>query len=93
MPAPEWVVENWPGCATVIAVHGKGSRDGKPTDETRYYATSLRTGAKALLRHVRDRWSIENSCTGPATPSSRRTPTATARPTASRSWPRSAAWP
>jgi len=61
MPAPEWVVENWPGCATVIAVHGKGSRDGKPTDETRYYATSLRTGAKALLRHVRDRWSIENS--------------------------------
>lgn len=61
MPAPEWVVENWPGSATVIAVHGKGSRDGKPTDETRYYVTSLRTGAKALLRHVRDRWSIENS--------------------------------
>jgi len=29
MPAPEWVVENWPGSATVIAVRGKGSRDGK----------------------------------------------------------------
>jgi hypothetical protein len=70
MPAPEWVVENWPGSATVIAVRGKGIRDGKPTDETRYYVfaertyrcdTSLRTGAEALLRHVRDRWSIENS--------------------------------
>jgi len=61
MPAPDWVVENWPGSATVIAVRGKGSRDGKPSDETRYHVTSLRTGAQALLRHVRDRWSIENS--------------------------------
>jgi predicted transposase YbfD/YdcC len=61
MPAPEWVVEQWPGSATIIAVRSHGIRDGKPTDETRYYVTSLRTGAKALLRHVRDRWSIENS--------------------------------
>jgi hypothetical protein len=61
MPAPEWVVENWPGSATVIAVRSKGIRDGKRIDETRYYVTSLRTGAVALLRHVRDRWSIENS--------------------------------
>ncbi len=35
-------------------------RSGKPIDETRFYVTSLRTSAKALLRHVRDRWSIEN---------------------------------
>jgi hypothetical protein len=61
MPAPDWVVDNWPGSATVIAVRSKGIRDGKPTDETRYYVTSLRAGAEALLRHVRDRWSIENS--------------------------------
>jgi predicted transposase YbfD/YdcC len=46
MPAPEWVVENWAG---------------KSIDKTRYYVTSLRTSAAALLRHVRDRWSIENS--------------------------------
>ena len=52
MPAPEWVVENWPGSATVIAVRGEGSRDGKPTNETRYDVTSLRTSAKALLQHV-----------------------------------------
>jgi predicted transposase YbfD/YdcC len=61
MPAPEWVVEQWPGSATILAVRSKGTREGKPTDETRYYVTSLRTGAKALLRHVRQRWSIENS--------------------------------
>ena len=57
MPAPEWVAETWPGSATGIAARGKGSRDGKPTDEIRYYVTSLRTGAEAQLRHVRDRWS------------------------------------
>ena len=38
-----------------------GTREGRPSDETRYYITSLRTTAKALLQHVRDRWSIENS--------------------------------
>ena len=52
---------NWPGSATILAVRCKGRRDGKPVDETRYYVTSLRTTATALLQHVRDRWSIENS--------------------------------
>ena len=70
MPAPEWVVENWPGSATVIAVRSRGTRQGKSIDETRYQVfaertsrcdTRLRTGADALQRHVRDRWSIENS--------------------------------
>ena len=61
MPAPEWVVEQWPGSATVIAVRSHGTRDGKPQDETRYYVSSLRTGANGLLRSIRQRWSIENS--------------------------------
>ena len=61
MPPPEWVVEQWPGSATIIAVRSHGFREGKPTDETRYYVTSLRTSAKSLLQQVRDRWSIENS--------------------------------
>ena len=61
MLAPGWVMENWPGSATILAVRCKGTRDGKPVDETRYYVSSLRTGAEALLQHVRDRWSIENS--------------------------------
>jgi predicted transposase YbfD/YdcC len=61
MPAPDWVMEQWTGSATIIAVRSQGTRDGRPVDETRYYVTSLRTSAKALLRQVRNRWSIENS--------------------------------
>jgi predicted transposase YbfD/YdcC len=61
MPAPDWVMEQWPGSATIIAVRSQGVRDGRPVDETRYYVTSLRTSAKALLLQVRNRWSIENS--------------------------------
>jgi len=34
---------------------------GKPQDATRYNVTRLRNGAKALLRAIRQRWSIENS--------------------------------
>ena len=54
-------MENSPGTATILAVRCKGTRDVKQVDDTRYYVSSLRTGAKALLQHVRDRWSIENS--------------------------------
>ena len=36
MPAPPWVVENWPGSATILAVRCKGIREGNPVDETRY---------------------------------------------------------
>ena len=50
MPAQEWVVEQWPSSATIIAVRSHGVREGKPQDETRYYVTSLRAGAKALWR-------------------------------------------
>ena len=58
MPAPEWVMEQWPGSAMIIAVRSHGTREGKPQNETRDEVTSLRTGAKALLRAVRQRWSI-----------------------------------
>ena len=58
MPAPGWVVEQWPGSATIIAVRSHGTREGKPQDETRYYVTRWRTGAKALLKAIRQRWSI-----------------------------------
>ena len=61
MPAPEWVMEQWPGSATIIAVRSHGTRGGKLQDETRYYVSSLRTGTKAMLTAIRQRWSIENS--------------------------------
>jgi hypothetical protein len=40
MPAPDWVMEQWPGSATIIAVHSHGIREGKPQDETRYYVSA-----------------------------------------------------
>ncbi len=61
MPAPEWVLEQLPGSATIIAVRSYGIREGREQDETRYDVTSLHTGAKVLLRAIRQRWSIENS--------------------------------
>lgn len=65
MAAPEWVEENWPAGAMVPAVHCQGSRGGKLVHEIRYFVTSMRTRAKALLQHLRDRWSIENSWHSP----------------------------
>ena len=32
MPSPAWVMENWPGSATILAVRCKGIREGKPVD-------------------------------------------------------------
>ncbi len=61
MPAPDWVIEQWPGSATIIAVRTHGTREGKPEDETRYNVSSLCTGAKAMLTAIRQRGSIENS--------------------------------
>jgi len=67
-------MEQWPGSATIIAVHSQGTRDGRPIDELvstgrrgckpfrqiHYFLTTLPTSPKALLRLVRQRWSIEN---------------------------------
>jgi predicted transposase YbfD/YdcC len=61
MPAPEWVVEQVQASATNRAVRCKGARDGKSVNETRYTVSSLRTSAKGLIKHFRDRWSIEDS--------------------------------
>ena len=61
MEAPEGIKEIWPGSALIMAVRSIGTREGRPSEEIRYDVTSLSTTAKALLQHVRDRWSIENS--------------------------------
>jgi hypothetical protein len=52
IPAPAWVMENWPGRATMLAVCCKGILEGKPVDDTRYFVSSLRTGAEALLQPI-----------------------------------------
>ncbi len=65
MPAPAWVVDTWPDSAMNIAVRSKDKRGSKSINETRFYVTSLQTGAYDLSWHVRDRESIENSCRWP----------------------------
>ena len=52
MPAPAWLMEYWPGRATMLAVRCKGIRESKAADKTRYYASSLRNGAEALLQPI-----------------------------------------
>ena len=52
MPDPAWVMENWPGRATMLALRCKGIQEGKPVDETRKQVSSLRTGAEDLLQPI-----------------------------------------
>jgi predicted transposase YbfD/YdcC len=58
--ATDVIRQDWPGVSWVIELVATGRRKGKPFRHVHYFITSLRTSAKALLRLVRQRWSIEN---------------------------------
>ena len=58
--ATEHVKENWRGASWMAEVIASGTRDGKPFKATHRFITSLRTTSEALLRQVRERWSIES---------------------------------
>ena len=58
--APEHIRETWSGTSWIVEVHTTGSRDGKPSQATHLFLTSLRTTPEALLQLVRERWSIES---------------------------------
>jgi hypothetical protein len=57
--APEHIAEAWIGTGWIVEVVATGSRDGQPFKATHLFLSSLRTTPEALLRLVRDRWSIE----------------------------------
>ena len=57
--APEHISEAWIGTSWIVKVTASGTRDGKPFRTTHLFLTSLHTTPKALLRLVRDRWSIK----------------------------------
>ncbi|MEX1318044.1 MAG: transposase [Synechococcaceae cyanobacterium] len=57
--APEHIAEAWIGTGWIVEVVATGSRDGQPFQATHLFLSSLRTTPEALLRLVRDRWSIE----------------------------------
>lgn len=43
-----------------MEVRQVGRRGSKPVDQCHYFVTSLQTSGAALLRLIRNRWSIEN---------------------------------
>jgi predicted transposase YbfD/YdcC len=59
--APEHIKLNWPGSAWIVEViTGIVTRSGKRSIRRHLFLTSLRTSPDALLRLIRQRWSIEN---------------------------------
>jgi len=58
----EWLQErhNWPGLAGVVMVESKREIEGKVTQETRFYITSLVLLATAIGPMIRNHWTIEN---------------------------------
>lgn len=64
MPVPEGLpgMDRWVGLKSIGVVVSECVRDGKETDEVRYYISSLGMGVKRFAHAVRSHWSIENSC-------------------------------
>jgi predicted transposase YbfD/YdcC len=64
MPVPPDLpgLELWKGLKSIGVVISECVRDGKATDEVRYYISSLGVGVKRFAHAVRSHWAIENSC-------------------------------
>ena len=59
--APEHIKANWPGSAWIVElITSTTTRKGKREIACHRFITSLRTAPDALLRLIRQRWSIEN---------------------------------
>lgn len=59
----EWLqaIHQWPGLNAVVVVESRREINGKITDETRFYITSLAMPATAVGPMIRAHWAIENS--------------------------------
>jgi predicted transposase YbfD/YdcC len=64
MPAPKSLpgFHLWKGLLTIGVVVHECLRNGKETDEVRYYISSLAMGVKRFAHAVRSHWGIENAC-------------------------------
>jgi predicted transposase YbfD/YdcC len=64
MPVPEDLpaLDLWAGLKSIGVVVSECVRDGKATDEVRYYISSLGVGVKRFAHAVRSHWGIENTC-------------------------------
>ena len=64
MPAPKSLpgFERWSSLKTIAVVMLFSQRDGKETDASRYFISSLALDVRRLAHAVRSHWSIENTC-------------------------------
>jgi predicted transposase YbfD/YdcC len=64
LPVPEDLpgLDVWAGLKSIGVVVSECVRDGKATDEVRYYISSLGVGVKRFAHAVRSHWSVENTC-------------------------------
>src|SRR3954449_2817981 len=62
MPVPEDLptLNLWAGLKSVGVVVSECVRDGRMTDEVRYYISSLKVGVKRFAHAVRSHWGVEN---------------------------------
>jgi len=58
--SPEHIKEIWPGTAWMVELVVRGAREGMPFKARHQFLTSLRTTPEALLRLIRESWSIES---------------------------------
>jgi predicted transposase YbfD/YdcC len=59
--APDHIKQAWPGSAWIVElITTTIKRNGKPTVRRHLFITTVRTTPEALLRLIRQRWSIEN---------------------------------
>lgn len=52
----------WAGLKSIGVAVSECIRDGKATDEVRYYISSLGVGVKRFAHAVRSHWGVENTC-------------------------------
>ena len=64
MPVPEDLPgrDAWAGLRSIGVVISECVRDGKVTDEVRYYISSLGVGVKRFAHAIRSHWGVENTC-------------------------------
>jgi predicted transposase YbfD/YdcC len=51
----------WRDVRSIVMVYRATQRNGKLTEETSYYISSLRPAVKKIARYIRGHWSIENT--------------------------------
>jgi predicted transposase YbfD/YdcC len=64
MPVPEDLpaLKVWAGLKSIGVVVSECVRDGRATEEVRYYISSLGVGVKRFAHAVRSHWMVENAC-------------------------------